>query len=75
MVKEVSNQAVKTFQELIKKDLNMNDFKVEVSVDEANYLKDIRDSGSDVKLSKSEEDKKWYCISIIYSILASEEFS
>ena len=61
LIKEVSAQAVKTFQELVKKDLNKSDFKVEVEVDQNNYLKDIRDSSADVKLTKSEEDKKWYC--------------
>jgi len=33
LIKDVSNQAVKTFQDLVKKDLNKPDFKVEVEID------------------------------------------
>jgi len=43
LIKDVSNQAVKTFQDLVKKDLNKPDFKVEVEIDQKNYLKDTRD--------------------------------
>jgi len=31
-------------------------------------LKDIRDDKKDIKLSKSEEDKKWYSFIIYFSI-------
>ena len=68
LIKDVSNQAVKTFQDLVKKDLNKPDFKVEVEIDQNNYLKDIRDDKKDIKLSKSEEDKKWYSFIIYFSI-------